>query len=351
MKKTILAILLCLAMVMMPLCAGAEADVKTIYILTPTEDHGWTGSVATFAKLSADEINAAGTYKAEVITAPDAATQITQIEDIIANHAADVAGVVLLPQDDTVEMAIMQLIAAEIPYVAFDRIIAGVKDNAVANVSGDNEGVGAAIAAYFVSLGMKPGDEVVVFEGDTSSVTTFRNDGFKAYLTGAKAVGEEFIAEELKWTEEQLASLTFSGAMNWSRATAKEYFETLMSDAANADIKWFYSQDDEFALGVIEALMGSAVAEDTKAAILANEIVISAAGGSENLYKIIRGEENAELAANFGGLAVGTYSPAMIQDAVELMVAYLNGEEVAQDFIVPVEIVTAENVANYVGFN
>ena len=31
MKKTFLAILLCLAMVMMPLCAGAEADVKTIY--------------------------------------------------------------------------------------------------------------------------------------------------------------------------------------------------------------------------------------------------------------------------------------------------------------------------------
>jgi len=41
----------------------------------------------------------------------------------------------------------------------------------------------------------------------------------------------------------------------------------------------------------------------------------------------------------------------MIQDAVELMLAYLNGEEVAQDFVVPVEIVTSENVANYVGFN
>ncbi len=351
MKKNILAILLCLVMVMMPLCAGADADVKTIYILTPTEDHGWTGSVATFAKMSAEEINAEGTFKAEVITAPDAAAQIPQIEDIIANHAAETAGVVLLPQDNTVELAIMQLIAAEIPYVAFDRIIEGVQADAVANVSGDNEGVGAAVAAYFVSLGMKPGDEVVVFEGDTSSVTTFRDDGFKAYLTGAKDVNGEFIAEDAKWTEDQLASLTFSGAMNWSRAAAKEYFETLMADSANAGIKWFYSQDDEFALGIIEALQGSAVAEDTKAAILANQIVISAAGGSENLYKVIRGEENVELAANFGGLAVATYSPAMIQDAVELMVASLKGEEVAQDYIVPVEIVTSENVAGYVGFN
>ncbi len=348
--KKLFAILLCLVMVMMPLCAGAETaaeDVKTIYILTPTEDHGWTGSVATFAKLSAEEINAEGTYKAEVITAAGPAEQITQIEDIVANYAADTAGVVLLPYDDTVENAIMQLIALDIPFVTFDRLIAGVADQAVANVSGDNYGVGAAVAAYFVSLGMMPGDAVVVFEGDTSSVTTNRNEGFKDYLLGKAAVGGVAIADEAKWTEDQLASLTFSGAMMWSRATAKTYFETLMSDSTNADIKWFYSEDDEFAMGIIEALSGSAIDDATKAAILANEIVISAVGGSENLYKILRGEEYTELAASFGGLTVATYSPAMIQDAIELMVEYLDNKE----FVVPVEIVTSENVASYVGFN
>lgn len=349
MKKTLFAIILCLALACMPFAALAEND--TIYILTPTEDHGWTGSVATFAKASAEEITAEGTWKAEVSTAPDAAAQITQLEDIVANHAGDAAGVVILPQDDTVEFAIQQLVDAGIPYVAFDRIIAGVKDSAVANVSGDNEGVGAAVAAYFVSLGMKPGDDVVVFEGDTSSVTTYRDDGFKKYLTGELAYNGETIADEAKWTEDQLASLTFSGAMNWSRSTAKEYFESLMSDSGNAAIKWFYSQDDEFALGIIEALEGSAIDDDTKAAILANEIVISAAGGSQALYDVIGGKASEELAASFGGLAVATYSPAMIQDAIGLMVSSLNGEEVAQDYIVPVEIVTGENVDSYVGFN
>ncbi len=349
MKKTLLAVILCLVLLAMPLSALAEGD--TIYILTPTEDHGWTGSVATFAKTSAEEINAAGTWKAEVSTAPDAASQITQLEDIVANHAKDAAGVVILPQDDTVEFAIQQLIDANIPYVAFDRIIAGVKDSAVANVSGDNEGVGAAVAAYFVSLGLKPGDEIIVFEGDTSSVTTYRDDGFKKYLTGELAYAGEAIADEAKWTEDQLASLTFSGAMNWSRSAAKEYFESLMSDSKNAAIKWFYSQDDEFALGIIEALQGSAIDDATKAAILENEIVISAAGGAQALYDVIGGKENAELAASFGGLAVATYSPAMIQDAINLMVASLNGEDVAQEYIVPVEIVTEENVADYVGFN
>ena len=339
--KKIVSLLLCLALVL-GLSTMALADgEKTIYILTPTEDHGWTGSVATFAKMSADEINAAGTYKAEVKTAASAAEQIPQIEDIIANNAADVAGVVILPQDDTVEFAIQQLVDANIPYVAFDRIIAGVKDSAVANVKGDNAGVGKAVAEYFISLGMKAGDEVIVFEGDTSSVTADRDAGFTDYL------------KEQGWTEDDLAKITFSGAMNWSRSAAKEYFESLMSDSKNASIKWFYSQDDEFAMGIMEALKGSAIDDATKQAILDNKIVISAAGGSENLYKIMRGEdaEYADLFASFGGLAVATYSPAMIQDAVELMVAYLNGEEITKDYVVPVEIVTSENVADYVGFN
>lgn len=339
--KKLVSLIVCLALVLgLSSLAFAEGE-KTIYILTPTEDHGWTGSVATFAKTSAEDVTAAGTYKAEVKTAASAAEQIPQIEDIIANDAAGVAGVVILPQDDTVEFAIQQLVDANIPYVAFDRIIEGVKDSAVANVKGDNAGVGKAVAEYFISLGMKAGDEVIVFEGDTSSVTADRDAGFTDYL------------KEQGWTEDDLAKITFSGAMNWSRSAAKEYFESLMSDSSNASIKWFYSQDDEFAMGIMEALKGSAIDDETKQAILDNQIVISAAGGSENLYKIMRGEdeEYADLFAAFGGLAVATYSPAMIQDAVELMVASLNGEEVAQDYVVPVEIVTAENVASYVGFN
>ena len=345
--KKVISLLLALTMVLVSM--SALADAGNVYILTPTEDHGWTGSVATFAKLSADAINAEGNFAADVQTADSPATQIIQIEDIIANHANDAAGVVILPQDDTVESALQQIIDAGIPYVAFDRIIAGVADSAVSNVTGDNYGVGVAIAAYFVASGMQPGDKVVVFEGDTSSVTGLRNQGFTDYITGAAAYNGETIAEDLQWSD--TSSVTFSGAMMWSRSTAKEYFESLMSDPSNADIKWFYSEDDEFALGIIEALEGSAIDDATKAAILANEIVISAAGGSEELYSVIRGESKQEIAGNFGGLAVGTYSPAMIQDAVAQMMNYLNSEEVTHDFIVPVSIVTSENVADFVGFN
>lgn len=46
----------------------ASADATHIYVLTASEDHGWTGSVATFAKEKAEEVNAEGKYTAEVIT-------------------------------------------------------------------------------------------------------------------------------------------------------------------------------------------------------------------------------------------------------------------------------------------
>ena len=57
------------------LSIGAYADdAAHIYVLTAPEDHGWTGSVATFAKEKIEEVNAEGTYTAELITCQDAAT-------------------------------------------------------------------------------------------------------------------------------------------------------------------------------------------------------------------------------------------------------------------------------------
>ena len=146
---------------------GSAYDLPiAIGVLTAAEDHGWTGSVATFAKEKAEEINGEGTYTAEVITANYAADQITKLENIVASCEKAIA-VVIQPMDDTLQSAIQQLVDAGIPYVAFDRIIDAVSASAVSNVKGDNEGIGAGAAEYFVSLGMKPGEAVYVYEGDT----------------------------------------------------------------------------------------------------------------------------------------------------------------------------------------
>ncbi len=329
----------------------AAATGKHIYVLTASEDHGWTGSVATFAKEKVEEVNQAGNYTAEVITAASASDQITQIEDILAKDHSDIAGIVIQPMDDTVQSAIQSIVDAGIPYVAFDRIIDAVSASAVSNVKGDNEGIGAGAAAYFVENGMKPGEKVYVYEGDTSSVTTLRDSGFTAYLTGALAFDGKTIDDASKWTEEDLKNITYSGAMNWSRSDTKTAFESLMGDASNASIKWVYAEDDELAMGILEALQGGGIADATKTTFLGNKPFITGCGGLNELYEVLRGNSYQDIAGQLGGLMSVTYSPSMIQLAVQDMVDYLDGQQVQQDHVIACENVTSANVADFKAFN
>lgn len=351
MRKALAASVIAASMVLsMGTAAFAgDKDGTHIYVLTNTEDHGWTGSVATFAKEKIEEVNDAGTYSAELITAGAASDQITQIEDILAGDTSNIA-FVIQPLDDTTQSAIQAIADAGVPYVAFDRIIDAVSSTAVSNVKGDNEGIGAAAGAYFVSLGLKPGDAVYVYEGDTSSVTTLRDQGFTEYLTGELEYEGEKITDDAKWSEDDLKNITYSGAMNWSRSDTKTSFESLMGDKSNADIKWFYAEDDELAMGILEALNGGGIDEDTKAQFLANKPVITGCGGLDELYAVLRGESYQDLASQLGGLCSVTYSPIMIQTAIQDMVDYLDGKEVTQDHVIACENVTADNVADYKGF-
>lgn len=352
MKRKALAVVLAAAMtanIGAVTTFAKDAEGTHIYVLTASEDHGWTGSVATFAKEKAEEITNDGTYTAEVITSADANEQITKIEDIVASGEDNIA-VVVQPMDDTVQSAIQQLVDAEIPYEAFDRIIDAVAPSAVSNVKGDNEGIGAGAAAYFVEQGMQPGDAVYVYEGDTSSVTTLRDQGFTEYLTGEIEFDGKTIEDNLKWTEDDLKAITYSGAMNWSRSDTKESYESLMGDESNAAIKWFYAEDDELAMGILEALNGGGISDSTKEAIYETKPVITGCGGLDEYYEVLRGNSYTDITENLGGVMSVTYSPAMIQTAIQDMVDYLDGKDVEQDHVIACENVTPVNVDEYPSF-
>ena len=352
MKRKALAVVLAAAMtanIGAVTTFAKDAEGTHIYVLTASEDHGWTGSVATFAKEKAEEITNDGTYTAEVITSADANEQITKIEDIVASGEDNIA-VVVQPMDDTVQSAIQQLVDAEIPYVAFDRIIDAVAPSAVSNVKGDNEGIGAGAAAYFVEQGMQPGDAVYVYEGDTSSVTTLRDQGFTEYLTGEIEFDGKTIEDNLKWTEDDLKAITYSGAMNWSRSDTKESYESLMGDESNAAIKWFYAEDDELAMGILEALNGGGISDSTKEAIYETKPVITGCGGLDEYYEVLRGNSYTYITENLGGVMSVTYSPAMNQTAIQDMVDYLDGKDVEQDHVIACENVTPVNVDEYPSF-
>lgn len=330
---------------------SADAAAKShIYVLTAAEDHGWTGSVATFAKEKAKEINDEGKYSAEVITCADANDQIKKVEDIAAKNEKNI-GVVIMPIDDTVQSAIQRLIDDEIPFVAFDRIIEAVSSSAISNVKGDNTGIGAGAAAYFVENGLKPGDKIYVYEGDTSSVTSLRNKGFTDYLKGEIEFESKKIDDDKKWTDDDIKKITYSGAMNWSRSDTKTSFETLMGNSKNAEIKWFYAQDDELAMGILEALQGGGIADSTKKAFLNNKPFITGCGGLNELYEVLRGNTYKEISGQLGGLMSVTFSPSLIQTAIQDMVDSFEGKDVEKDHVIECKNVTSENVADFKAFD
>lgn len=58
---------------------------------------------------------------------------------------------------------------------------------------------------------------------------------------------------------------------------------------SNAEIKWFYAEDDELAMGILEALNGGGISDSTKEAIYVIKHVITECGGLNEYYEVLRG--------------------------------------------------------------
>lgn len=339
--KKLVAFLITAAMVL-SMAITAFAAGNRIVVLVPNADHGWTGSVMTYAEEHAAELTDEGTYDVTVITSTDASNQIQQVEDLIENETADY--VVILPQDNTLEVTMRKLADSGIPYVMFDRIIESASDKAVASVKGDNYGIGAATAERFIEDGMVPGDGIVIMPGDNSSVPTMRNDGFYAVLA------------ENGWTDEQLADIYSTDYTGWSRSTAKElfvnYLDTHTVDEIAAN-KFFFTHDDEIAMGILEALKSSEIDQEKKDAFLNAGIYLGTSSGLNELYSVLKGIHQKDYSAEVAKLAdffSVTYDPAMIMTAIDDMIAYIDGEDVPQDHVIPVSVVDATNVNDFQGF-
>ena len=297
----------------------------------------------TYAEEEAKKINDEGKYTAKVITATDAANQISQVEDLIENKTAK--SVVILPHDNTLESAMKKLADSGIPFVMFDRVIDSVADTAVSSVKGDNEGIGLATAKRFVEDGLKPGDNVLIIPGDNSSVPEMRNNGF---YQGLKDAG---------WTQEQIdASVKSTAYTGWSRSEGKKLFTEWLDSLTVDEIanqRYIFTHDDEIAMGILEALKSSDINAEKKQAFMDAKVNLAASSGLNAIYSVLQGIHQKDYAAEVAGLGdlfSVTYDPAMIQIAVEDMVANLNGDTVEKDHVVPVEVVDAKNVTEYKGF-
>lgn len=348
--KKLMATLLTASVVVGSLTGSASVvmaeDTKELAVMVPSADHGWSGALLNYAQEQAEELNndAAFTEKfsAKVYAATGVENQIQQVDDLLAN-TGKLAGIVILPYDNGLQSTLEKIAAADVPFVQFDRIInSDVLDaKVVSNVKGDNEGMGYETARRFIADGMTKDDYVYELIGDNSSVPELRSKGFR-----------DFLRDE-GWTEEEIEAVVVkSAATNWSRDTGRELFESWFgsSQCDTAKNNWIYTHDDGIALGILDALNGSALDAAKKDEFMKCFKGLSAPGGLAENYAVMKGTHQVLTKPETFDMFCATYDPAMICDAVNVMISFLNGETVEKDIVIPVDVVDETNVTEFQPF-
>ncbi len=326
----------------MTMSLGMAASADEIAVMVPSADHGWTGAVLTYAQEKAEELNADGAYEVKVYAATDVENQIQQVDDLLAKPEG-LAGIVILPYDNGLQSTLEKIAVAGIPFVQFDRCInSEILDEAVvANVKGDNVGIGYETGKRLLAEGLAKEDYVYEMIGDNSSVPELRSQGFRDALT------------EAGWTEDEInAAVVKSAATGWSRDQGKELFESWFSSAQCDPSKkiWIFTHDDEIAMGVLESLNGAALDETKKGEFLESLQALCASSGLAEMYAVLKDKHQTIARPDSYDLFSVTYDPAMIKEAVDVMIKSLNGEEIEKDYVIPVSVVDKDNVEEFQAF-
>lgn len=250
--------------------------------------------------------DAAGVQLSVVDAQNDSASQANQL----ANAAVGNTGVVIVnPVDsDAISSSVTDLVAAEIPVVAVDRT---VNDAELASLVSSDNVAGGEQAAVALAESMGEQGDVIVLQGVSgTSASRERGEGFERGIAAYPNI-----------------TVVASQTANFDRAAALDVTSNLLQ--ANAGVTGIFAENDEMALGAIQAL-GARAGEEVK--------VVGFDGTADGLAAIDNGTLVATIAQQ----------PALLgQLAIELAVKIMNGETIED--VVPVEVVsvTRDNVGDF----
>ena len=307
-RATMLLAVLLLAVLATALAAGCQrgggegGGGARIGLSVSTLNNPFFVTLRDGAQSAADEAGA------ELIVS-DAQNDTAQQQDDIQNFVTQQVNVILVnPVDsDAVVPAIEAANQANIPVIALDRGASGGE-------------LATTIASDNVQGGNLAGEELIRLVGSGSVAqlegtpgadpARDRGQGFQDAIDAQSAV--EVVASQ---------------SANFDRAEGLNVAENILQ--ANPDIAGIFAQNDEMALGAVQALGGSA-GDDVK--------VVGFDAIEDALSAIQDGTMNATVAqqpAEIGSLGV------------ENAISVINGESVEENIPVEVQLVTPENVSEF----
>lgn len=257
----------------------------------------------------AEEAAEAAGIDLEVVDAQnDSATQTNQLATA-ATSGTD--AVLINPVDsDAAAASVAPLIEADIPVVAVDRAVNGAEVQSL--ISSDNI-AGGSQAADELAVAMGEEGQVIVLQGVAgTSASRDRGAGFEEGLAAYPNI--EVVAMQ---------------TANFDRAEALNVATNLLQ--ANPEVTGIFAENDEMALGAIQALGDRAGSEVS---------VVGFDGTEDGLAAIGAGSMTATIAQQPAELG---------KRSVEVLEQLLAGETVEETIPVPVTTVNSENVGEFTG--
>ena len=285
--------------------AAGDSANKSITFALSTQANSFMVKMREGAQKKADELGLTINFQD---ASDDSATQANQL----ANAAATGAGAVIVnPTDsDAMAPAVKQLTDAKIPVVAVDRAVNNAEVSSY--IASDNVG-GGKQAAKALSEAIHGEGEILVLQGKTgSSASRERGQGFDEGLKDSP---------NIKVVAKQTAE--------FERVKGLDVTTNLLQ--AHPNVKAIFAENDEMALGAIEAL-GDKAGKDV--------IVVGFDGVEDALKAIKEGTMYASIAQQPADMAAQA-----VVEASKL----LKGESATKEMQVDVVTVTKENVDKFSG--
>ena len=285
--------------------AAGDSANKSITFALSTQANSFMVKMREGAQKKADELGLTINFQD---ASDDSATQANQL----ANAAATGAGAVIVnPTDsDAMAPAVKQLTDAKIPVVAVDRAVNNAEVSSY--IASDNVG-GGKQAAKALSEAIHGEGEILVLQGKTgSSASRERGKGFDEGLKDNP---------NIKVVAKQTAE--------FERVKGLDVTTNLLQ--AHPNVKAIFAENDEMALGAIEAL-GDKAGKDV--------IVVGFDGVEDALKAIKEGTMYASIAQQPADMAAQA-----VVEASKL----LKGEAATKEMQVDVVTVTKDNVDKFSG--
>src|SRR5690625_743608 len=283
---------------------NSNEDKYKIGILAPAVTHGWVAAVAYHAENRAEELS--DEIEFQIQTSSDAKEMTSQLDDLRTWGAE---AIVAFPQWEGMEAPIQEALDDGIEVVNFD---IEIDVDGVYRVAGDNEDMGIQGAQYIVDKIGEEGTVVVLENPSSGSVSELRVNGFKETM--------EELAPDVELE---------TYATEFTREAGMSDFADILTSLKEIDA--VYSIDDETSIGVLQAIR-EAGRDDIQ--------VITGGGGAQDYFNMM--PENDDI-----WIQSALYSPAMVEDAVDVALNILKGEEAEEDTIIPTTIVDRDNYEEF----